>query len=256
MIMQTATQGRAVYKPSQLQASKVVSTLAQAMETHGEHAAHAEGSFFFCAGEVARGVYMLRKGRAKLTMESAEGKTLTLKIAKPGDLLDLSASVLCKPHEVTAQAMEPCEVHFLTHQDFMRFIQAQGALCLEVALTLGRDLHDACVEMTMLGLSRSADSKIAQLLLRMLEEAGSPNTLKLTSTHEELAELVGTSRETVTRVLSRLRRSKTIEIEGNTLVVRDLEALRSLETVEHYAVPSASLPMRPAMGRMAAAYAS
>ena len=255
MIMHTATQDRTVSgsKPSQFQAT--VSTLAQAMEMHGEHAAHTEGSFFFSAGEVARGVYMLRKGRAKLTMESAEGKTLTLKIAKPGDLLDLSASVMGKPHEVTAQALEPCEVYFLGHQGFMRLIQAHGALCMEVALILGRDFHDACVEMTMLGLSRSADSKMAQLLLRMLEEAGSTNSLKLTSTHEELAELVGTSRETVTRVLSRLRRSKTIEIKGNTLVVRDLEALRSMETVERYAVPPAGLAVRPALSRMMAAYA-
>lgn len=219
------------------------STLTEAMEVKGSASKHAPGAFLFSAGESARGVFMLRKGRVKLTMDSADGKTLILKVAKPGDFLDLGSCVLGKPHEVTAEVLQESELQFLPQQDFMRLIQKHGQVCLEVALLLGHDFHQACVELTMLGLSRSAESKLAGMLLRMMQEAGNRTDLRLNSTHEELAQLIGTSRETVTRVLSRLRRARIIEIHGSNLILRNPEALRRIENMEESTAPAAKTPM-------------
>lgn len=232
------------------------STLAEALEAKGCVTAHAAGTFLFSAGEIARGVHMVRKGRIKLTMDSADGKTLTLKVAKPGDVLDLGACVLGKPHEVTAEALEASETQFLPQQDFMRLIHKEGSLCLQVALQLGHDFHHACVELTMLGLSRTAESKLAATLLRMMQDAGGRRSLVLDCTHEELAQLIGTSRETVTRVLARLRRSKVIEIRGSKLTLHDVAALQRIENMED---SSAQLGKTPLMGTprtMQAAYAA
>ena len=208
--------------------------LAGAMEEHGVATAHAEGTRLFSEGEIPRGVAVLYQGRVKLTMNSAEGKTLVLKVAKPGDFLDLGSCLVGKPHEVTAEATEPVELHFLKQPDFLRLIQKDGRLCLQVAQLLSQDYHDACVELTMLGLSRTAESRIASLLLRITGETkpDKQGSVKLASTHEELSQVVGTSRETVTRVLARFRRSGLIDIKGSNLALRDATALRRLANME------------------------
>ncbi len=232
------------------------SNLTEAMEAKGIATAHSTGTLLFTAGEVPRGVHMVRKGRVKLTMDSADGKTLTLKVAKPGDVLDLGACVLSKPHEVTAEALEDTETRFIPQADFMRLIQKEGQLCLQVALMLGHAFHEACVELTMLGLSRSAESKLAGLLLRMMHEAGNHKTMRLVSTHEELAQLIGTSRETVTRVLARLRRAKVIEIQGSELALRDMDALQRIENMEDSSATATRMPLLSVPSRTHAAYAA
>lgn len=229
-------------------------TLSEAMEAKGLSGAHSTGALLFTAGEAARGLHMVRTGRVKLTMDSADGKTLILKIAKPGDFLDLGPCVLGRPHEVTAEALEDSETYYIPQQDFMRLIQEDGRLCMQVALLLGHDFHEACVELTMLGLSRTAEAKLAGVLLRMMEEAGNRTALKLTSTHEELAQLIGTSRETVTRVLARLRRSKIIEIHGSNLALRDVAALRRIQNTDESDAPS--MPLLSVPRTMHASYAA
>jgi CRP/FNR family transcriptional regulator len=214
------------------------------------------GAYLFTAGESARGVFMLRRGRVKLTMDSADGKTLILKVAEPGDFLDLGACVLGRPHEVTAEVLEESAVQFVPQPDFMRLIQENPQLCLQVALLLGHDFHEACVELTMLGLSHSAESKLAGLLLRRMREAGDRTALQLNSTHEELAQLIGASRETVTRALARLRRARVIEIQGSKLVVHDPAALRRIENMEHSSAEIGKAPLASAPRPMQAAYAA
>src|SRR5512140_3464896 len=226
------------HKPADMSASRHPVTdslfadnaLATAMEEHGVASAHAEGMRLFSEGETPRGVAMLYKGRVKLTMNSADGKTLVLKMAKPGDFLDLGSCLLGKPHEVSAETVEPVELRSLDQKEFLRLIQQDGRLSLQVAQYLSQDFHDACVELTMLGLSRKADSRIASLLLRMASESkpAKSGAVKLTSTHEELSQVVGTSRETVTRVLARFRRSGLIEIHRSDLALRDVVALRRI----------------------------
>jgi len=188
----------------------------------------------FSERENSRGVAMLYKGRVKLTMNSADGKTLVLKIAKPGDFLDFGSCLLGKAHELTAEAAEPVELRSLSQKDFLRLIQQDGRLSLQVAQHMSQDFHEACVELTMLGLSRTAESRIAAVLLRIVGEAklAKGGAVKLTSTHEELSQVVGTSRETVTRVLARFRRSGLIQIQKSNLALRDVAALRRLANSE------------------------
>ena len=219
--------------------------LASAMEEHGTEGTHGAGARLFNEGAMPRTVSMLYRGRVKLTMNSADGKTLILKVVKPGEFLDLGSCFLGKPHEVTAETLEACELRSLSQQDFLRLIQKNSVLCLQVAQQLGQDFHEACVELTMLGLSRTAESKIAGLLLRVASEGkpGKSGAIKLASTHEELSQVVGTSRETVTRVLARLRRSGLIEVRGGSVVIRDAAALRRIANMEEPAAQVAAVPV-------------
>lgn len=202
-------------------------TLAELVAKAGVVTRTAPGSLLFSEGEAVRGVHVVCKGQVKLSMDSVDGKRLVLKIAKAGDFLDLSASVLGRPHEVTAEAMVECELRFVAQQEFTAMMQKDGRMCLLVAEALGRDFHEACRSITLIGLSRSAESRLAGLLLRDFE-GNKDGVLKLSSTHEQIAQRIGTSRETVTRVLARLRHARIIEVHGKSVTLRNPEMLHRI----------------------------
>jgi CRP/FNR family transcriptional regulator len=215
-----------ITRSKQASVPETPATLADLIGNAGTLTRCSAGTLLFSEGEAVRGVHILCKGRVKLSMDSPDGKTLVLKIAKPGDFLDLGSAVVARPHEVSAEAAEDCELRFVPQADFLRLIQKDGRACLLVAETLGRDFHDACRSLTLIGLSRTAESRIAELLLRDMQDGkGSKGILKLSSTHEQIAQMIGTSRETVTRVLARLRNARIIEIHGRSLTLRDPEKL-------------------------------
>ena len=204
----------------------------QAFEQIKYATAYPKGAVLFVEGQAPRGVFVLCKGRVKLSICSTDGKTLILKIAEPGEVLGLSATVAGKPYELTAETIDPCQVNFVKREDFQRYLREHGDACLRVAEQLSEKYNNACHEVRSLGLSHSAGEKLAKLLLewtsRNGEAAKQEPRLKLALTHEEIAQLIGASRETVTRTLSEFKRQRTIELNGSTLVLRNRPALESL----------------------------
>ena len=174
---------------------------------------------------------MLFRSRAKLSIVSSEGKTLILHIAEPGEILGLSSSLLSQPYQATVETLSPCQLNFIRREDFLRFIRTHSEPMFRVAEFLSREYRAACNEIGSLGLSHSAAEKMARLLLDWKDTHGNGNgttTLKLTLTHEEMAQMIGSSRETVTRMLARFRAKKYIEIRGSTLLIQNRAALQSL----------------------------
>jgi len=84
--------------------------------------AYPAGAVLFMEKQDSRGVFLLCEGEVKLTISSSEGKTLILRIAKPGEILGLMASISGKPYEVTAETIHPCQVAFVRRDDFLRFV--------------------------------------------------------------------------------------------------------------------------------------
>ena len=191
-----------------------------------------KGAVLFFEGQSPRGVFVICRGRIKLSACSSEGKALITQIASEGDLIGLSATMAGKPYEVTAEALEPCTVNIVKRDDFLRFLAEHGEACLNVARHLGNDYHAAFEKACVLGLSSSASEKLARLLLDWIKRDGKQDQqgiqLKLTLTHEEIAQMINTSRETVTRLLSDFKTGDIIQIKGATLLVRDKQALESL----------------------------
>ena len=91
--------------------------------------AYPRGAVLFVEGQPPRGIYMLCKGRVKLSVNSAEGKTLILKIAEPGEVLGLHACVSGINYELTAETIQPCQVNFVKREDFLKFLQEHGVPC-------------------------------------------------------------------------------------------------------------------------------
>ena len=142
----------------------------KALESIKSTAAYPKGALLFVEGQNPRGVFVLCHGRAKLSTSSADGKTIILKIAEPGEILGLSATVSGKAYEVTAELMEPSQANFITRQDFLNFLRDHGDASLRVAEQLSQNYHSAYEEIRSLGLSHSASEKLAKLLLEWAKE--------------------------------------------------------------------------------------
>ncbi len=203
----------------------------QALEAIKYTTAYPKGAVLFVEGQAPRGVFILCRGRVKLSICSSDGKTLILKIAEAGEVLGLSASVSGKPYELTAETLDPCQVNFVKREDFLRFLREHNDVCLRVAEQLSEKYNTACHEIRSLGLSHSAAEKLAKLLLEWSVKNGGarqPDRLKLTLTHEEIAQMIGTSRETVTRLFADFKKRQLIQLKGSTLVIRNRAALEGL----------------------------
>lgn len=202
----------------------------QAFENIKYSTAYPKGAILFVEGQAPRGIFVLCKGRVKLSICARDGKTLILKIAEPGEVLGLSATVSGKPYELAAETMDPCQVNFVKREDFLRFLKAHADACFKVAEQLSEKYNNACHELRSLGLSHSAGEKLAKLLLEWSSKNGEASNreprLKLSLTHEEIGQMIGTSRETVTRLFAELRKRQIVQAKGSTLVIRNKAALR------------------------------
>lgn len=194
-----------------------------------------KGSLLFVEGEQPRGVFILCSGRAKLTTSSSEGKILIVKIAEPGEVLGASATILGKPYEVSAETLEPAQLNFIKREDFMRFISANAEVCMHTAQQLSEKYHSAQREIRSLGLAQTTGEKLAKLMLDWCnnnsEETPKGIRLKVLLTHEEIAQMIGTTRETVTRLLSDLKRRKIIEVKGSTVLVLRKDELHNMVSI-------------------------
>ncbi len=197
-----------------------------------EHtASFPSGAIIFMEGQPARGLYILRQGRVKLLTTNSDGRTLILKIAKPGEELGLNSVITGKPYDLTAEILQPAELAFIPRADFLRCITERGDACLHFASHLSRDCHAAYDLVRSIGLCQSVPERLARFLLDWSSNGSVLDgvvRVKLGLTHEEIAQLIGASRETVTRTLSEFKKQRTIELNGSTLVLRNKPALESL----------------------------
>lgn len=190
-----------------------------------------QGSILFVEGQAPRGIYIICSGRVKLTTTSRDGKTLILRIAQPGEVLGLHGTVSGKPYELTAETLQPCQLDFIKRDDFMRFLQVHADACLNAAQQLSQNCQNAYEMIRSLGLSHSVSEKLARLLLEWAsdgEQTKEGIRIKIALTHEEIAQLIGTSRETVTRVLGEFRDKQFAQLRGSTLLIRNKSALEKM----------------------------
>lgn len=193
--------------------------------------AYPQGAILFVEGQGPRGVYIICSGRVKLSTTSRDGKTLILRIAEGGEVLGLHAAVSGKPYELTAETLQPSQLDFIRREDFLKFLEHHGDACLHAAQHLSENCQNAYEMIRSLGLSHSVSEKLARLLLEWAADGDATKDgirIKVSLTHEEIAQLIGTSRETVTRVLGEFREKQLAQLRGSTLLIRDRAGLEKL----------------------------
>jgi len=189
------------------------------------------GAIIFMEGQPARGIYILCQGRVKLQTTNSDGRTLILKIAQPGEGLGLSSTITGKPYETTAEILQPAQLAYISRTDFLKFMMEHPDACLHFVEHLGRDCHAAYELVRSIGLSESVSERLARFLLEWSANGTVSNgvvRVKLALTHQEMAQLIGTSRETVTRTLSEFKKQGIIELNGSTMVLRNKTTLEEM----------------------------
>jgi CRP/FNR family transcriptional regulator len=189
------------------------------------------GAVLYIEKQDPRGVFVLCAGEVKLTISSSAGKMLILRIAKPGEILGLMAVLANTPYEVTAETLHPCQVAFVRRADFLQLLAKHPEMHQGVVKQLTTLYSGACEQLRTVGLSASAPERVARLLLDWASEGKqtkSGTQIKVPLTHQEIAEFVGTTRETVTRTLSEFKNKHLVVLQGSMLTISDRAALECI----------------------------
>lgn len=211
-------------------------------------AAYPADAILFMGQQRSRGIYILCEGQVKLSFSSSAGKTLVLRIAKPGEVLGLLSVLSGNPYEVTAETLRPCQVAFVSSNDFQQILRKHPAVFQLLASYLGWEYKAACEQLYAVGLGASICERVAKFLLNWSVEGGAPgngNRFTLPLTHEEIAECIGTTRESVTRTMAEFRSRGLIENHGSTFVIVDRAVLQ-----EFRVRPASPLEIDPRLLRL------
>ncbi len=192
------------------------------------------GAVLFAEAQAPRGVFIVRRGRVKLSISGSDGRTLILRMVDSGCPLGVAAVISGRPYEATAETQEPSEISFLRQSDLLRLMRLRGEIALWVTQHIAEDYACTCREIRDLILSDSASEKLARLLVGWLDQnstSKNPSQVKLALTHEEIGQMIGSSRETVSRLFAGFKKQRLIQQTGSTLVIPDRLALESLIAV-------------------------
>ncbi len=190
-----------------------------------------EGELVYTEGEQCNGAYIVRQGKVKLVANSSDGKALILRIAGPGEIIALSAALSQRANDTSALVVEPTVVSYIKSQNLYHLMERFGDFGLRLATELSSEYSLLCQELSTLGLQRSAMSRLAKLLVGMTESVAPQRgrvQLKCALTHEEMAQMIGTSRETVTRLLHELRDQEIAVLKHDVLTITKPESLKNL----------------------------
>jgi CRP/FNR family cyclic AMP-dependent transcriptional regulator len=202
-----------------------------ALDAISSSATYPKDAILFVEGQDSRGVFVLCHGRVKLSTTSADGQSIIVRIAEPGEIVGLAGTLSGKAYELTAETLEPLQANFIPREAFLQFLKQHGEAAVRVAEILSKIYHATLLEVRYLGFSSSTAEKLARFLLDLPlipGQNGGHVRATLTLTHKEISEMIGASRETVTRLFADFKREGLIEVHGATLVISDKAKLEKM----------------------------
>jgi CRP/FNR family transcriptional regulator, cyclic AMP receptor protein len=192
---------------------------------------HRRGSVLFAEGEPARGIYILRTGRATVSISSSEGRVVILHMAHAGDVLGLNAVLRNSGYEATVKTLEPSRVNFISRAELTELVNSDAGAVAAIKL-LSRELAHLTDRARSLLLPQTARARLAQLLLQWSKEpqekVSRSRVIDKVFTHEEVAQMIRSSRETVTRLLASFSRGEVIRVTSDSILIRNRAALEEI----------------------------
>ena len=180
--------------------------------------------------EAPENVLFLLDGKVNISMNSSDGRRFLLGVAGAGDILGITSAISGTSSEIGAEARYPCNIDSLRRQDFLDFLLRHPIACQNVARELSLHYTRACARLRMLGLTSSASSRLAGLLLEWccsVRQTNRGTQIHCDLTHQEIGECLGASRETVTRSLNDFKNHNLIELHGAIITIPNCDALAS-----------------------------
>ena len=191
-------------------------------------------AILFMESDVPRGVHVISKGHVKLTVSSRGGRVLIIRIIGAGEILGLHNCITGAPYEMTAQTLQSSRVSFVKREDLLCMLRSNPEVCRSAALQLSKTCHEAYSQVGDIKFSQSASEKLARFLLTLSAENGSPKAgagvlrVEMDLTHDEIAQAIGASRETVTRALAGFRNKQLANLTRSMLLVKNRAELEKI----------------------------
>ena len=190
---------------------------------------HGRGRVLFTEGEPARGIYILRSGRATVSISSPEGRVVMLRLVQAGDVLGLNSTLRNSSYDTTVKTVEPCRTDFISRAELIALMQSPAG-AEAVVDVLSRELGELTERAKLLLLPQTVTGRLAKLLLEWSHGNGSdgPVRLQRVFTHEEISQMICSSRETVTRLLASLSKRQVIRITADSILICNRVALEKI----------------------------
>lgn len=189
-----------------------------------------KGSIIFMEGDKGEAFYFIKSGKIKIYRSSKDGKELILNIYGKNNVFAEVTIFNDVSYPATAEVIEDAVVGMILNSDLEKLIKVNSELGLNLIKVLNKRLYNAQLKLKQIALNDTY-SRTAQAIIRLAEEHGKNKSegaeLKLELSRQELANMIGTARETVSRILSQFKKEGAIEISGKRIVIKDIKKLKS-----------------------------
>jgi CRP/FNR family transcriptional regulator len=199
----------------------------QQLEHIGREVSVARGQTLFMEGDEGAGFYIVVSGRVKVFKSSAEGKEQILHIYGPGQPIGEVPVFAGQHFPANCQAVEKSRLLFFPRQAFIDLITAHPSLALNMLAVLSMRLRQFTVQVENLSL-KEVPGRLASYLVYLAEEQDSPGRVHLPISKGQLASLLGTIPETLSRIFSKMSAQGYIEVQAAEIVFKDRPALEEL----------------------------
>lgn len=193
-----------------------------------------KGQVIFQEGAHPYGIYCINTGKVKLSHSGDEGREQIIRLVKPGDLIGYKALISNEPYTATATVLEDSAVCFIPRDVFLQILQKDTALSLKMMQILTSELRRAELKITHLA-QKPVRERLAETLLTLKETYGVEDdgqTINVTLSREEIANLVGTATESAIRLLSEFRKEKVIDLPGKKIRILQLQKLINMANLQ------------------------
>lgn len=185
----------------------------------------------YLPGDPSQQVYLLKSGRVKISRITADGKEITLALLKAGEIFG-ELEVLDKtPRDTMAEALDDAELCIIQREDFLKILQAKPDLSIRLTKLAGSRLRNIERRIEDL-IFRDVPARLAHLLIEMAEEFGQQEgagiRIEVRLTHQDLANLIGSTRETVSTTLGEFKRQGLLQRDGRSILISSPQELTRL----------------------------
>lgn len=188
-----------------------------------------KGSIIFMEGDRGEALFVIRHGRVKISKSTADGREQILHMLKDGDIFAEVVLFDQGAYPATAEAVEDTRCWLLRNEEMEKLLQSQPMLGVKLLRVMSRRLRQAQFLIRDLAL-HDAYGRMAGLLQRFIRREGKRTKegiiLDLDLTRQEMASMIGTSRETVARILSRFQKDGILTLDRQRIIILDEEKLR------------------------------
>lgn len=186
---------------------------------------------FYLPGDPSSNVYLLKRGRVKLANTAASGKEVTFDILEPGEVFGELEVLEGLPRETAAEALDDAMICVIRREDFDRYLAMHPNITVKLTKLIGLRLRRIQSRIEDL-VFRDVPARLAHLLLELSKSDGAQEPrgirIKAKLTHQEMANLIGCSRETVSATLGQFRDEGLLQLDGRTMTILDPKGLSRL----------------------------